>query len=248
MNDTPGSGPQILYVADIHYSLKQYDWIMELASDYDAVVIAGDLLDLAGHADLDTQMVVVERYLRKLSTKTTVLASSGNHDGDIKTEHDEYIAEWLVRLGGDRLYVDYQSVDVGGIHFTVCPWWDGEYTRARMNDFLAAEAEIPKDRWVWVHHAPPHNEPVSWTGKKHLGDAFLIDLIERFSPGLVLSGHIHNSPFREGGSWIAKVGSTWCMNPGRQIGPRPAYVSLDLGAMAAHWVSDYLDPQEQALA
>ena len=48
-----------LIVADLHYSLRQFDWLQRMAADYDMVILAGDLLDIAGHADLDTQIVVV---------------------------------------------------------------------------------------------------------------------------------------------------------------------------------------------
>ena len=43
-----------LVVADLHYSLRQYDWLMRVAGPYALVIVAGDLLDTAGHADLDT--------------------------------------------------------------------------------------------------------------------------------------------------------------------------------------------------
>ena len=34
-----------------------------------SVILAGDLLDLAGHADLDTQIVVVTKYLARIAHK-----------------------------------------------------------------------------------------------------------------------------------------------------------------------------------
>jgi Icc-related predicted phosphoesterase len=53
----------------------------------------------------------------------------------------------------------------------------------------------------------------------------------------VLSGHVHNSPFYADGSWIDRLGRTWVFNPGRQLGPQPATITLDLAAMTAEWVS-----------
>ena len=38
---------QILLVSDLHYKLKQLDWIVSVAGDFDLVVAAGDLLDIA---------------------------------------------------------------------------------------------------------------------------------------------------------------------------------------------------------
>jgi Icc-related predicted phosphoesterase len=74
---------------------------------------------------------------------------------------------------------------------------------------------------------------VSWQGKKFGGDSYLVGLIQRHQPDLVLSGHIHNAPFYPAGSWIDRIGRTWVFNPGRQIGSSPAYLVIDLNAMTA---------------
>ena len=39
---------KLLFVADLHYALKQFDWLMANAPRFDATIIGGDLLDLAG--------------------------------------------------------------------------------------------------------------------------------------------------------------------------------------------------------
>ena len=36
---------RLLAVADLHYSLPQFDWVLEVAPDFDVVVLAGDLLE-----------------------------------------------------------------------------------------------------------------------------------------------------------------------------------------------------------
>ena len=41
-----------LVASDLHYRLPQLDWIADQAPEFDAVVLVGDHLDLAGHADL----------------------------------------------------------------------------------------------------------------------------------------------------------------------------------------------------
>ena len=78
---------------------------------------------------------------------------------------------------------------------------------------------------------------MSWTGRKSAGDEFLTAWIARFAPDVVLSGHIHNAPFYADGAWIDRLGATWVLNPGRQIGPRPSYVILDFENMSARWFS-----------
>jgi Icc-related predicted phosphoesterase len=228
---------RLLFVADLHYSLKQFDWLLAEADGFDLVAIGGDLLDLASHLDADVQIAIVERYLDLLSARTSLVVSSGNHDGDSRNQADESIAEWLRSARGDRLHVDGDGFDLGDIRITVCPWWDGDVSRAEVAAQLEREAPVVRGRWIWIYHAPPEGARTSWTGRRFIGDEALRGWIDRFQPDMVLSGHIHNSPFFEQGSWIDRIGRTWVFNPGRQPGAEPTCIILDLGAMTAEWRS-----------
>lgn len=228
---------KILFVADLHYALKQFDWLSANAANYDFVSIGGDLLDLSSALDFDVQIVVVEKYLNSLRLKTQLLVSSGNHDGDGRNEADESVAHWLALAKAQDLYVDNDSFVSGDTLITICPWWDGPVSRAQLDALLTRESVKPRTRWIWIHHAPSAGSPTSWTGKKSAGDDALRDWIERFKPDIVLSGHIHNSPYYAEGSWIDRIGTTWVFNPGRQIGPCPAHICLDLVATTAEWIS-----------
>ena len=228
---------RMLFVADLYYGLKQFDWLIANAPDYDTIVIAGDLLDMGSSLDLDTQIVVVEKYLRRLAQRTRVLVSSGNHDGDGRNAAQESVCRWLREVKGERLFVDGDSVEIGGVLVTICPWWDGADSRAEVERLLAQDAAREKQQWIWIYHSPPEGSPVSWTGLKSGGDEVLTAWIGRFAPDVVLSGHIHNAPFYADGAWIDRLGKTWVLNPGRQIGPRPTYVVLDCEKMRARWVS-----------
>lgn len=228
---------KLLFVADLHYSLKQFDWLLAEAPNYEVVCIGGDLLDLFSTLDFEVQIAVVERYLDKLRRKTRLLVCSGNHDGDSRNEADESVAQWLREARAEHLVVDNESVLIDDVLFTVCPWWDGPLSRAQLEEFLAREALKPRRRWVWIHHSPPSRSPTSWTGKGDGGDEFLRGWIERFQPDVVLSGHIHGAPFYAEGSWVDRIGRTWVFNPGRQTGPYPAHIRLDLDAPSAEWIS-----------
>jgi Icc-related predicted phosphoesterase len=228
---------RLLFVADLHYALKQFDWLVANADRFDPVIIGGDLLDLASALDFDVQIVVVEKYLERIRQKTRLLVSSGNHDGDSRSAADESVARWLQEARAAGLSVDGDSLELPGALVTVCPWWDGPVSRAEIEAQLARDAAKVRGRWVWVHHAPPAGSPVCWTGKKFAGDEFLRGWIERFAPDVVLSGHIHNSPFYAAGSWVDRIGKTWVFNPGKQIGPAPACIALDLETMTAEWIS-----------
>src|SRR5205823_8235639 len=47
---------RMLFVSDLHYALKQFDWLVGNAKNFDAVIIGGDLLDLASPLDFDVQI------------------------------------------------------------------------------------------------------------------------------------------------------------------------------------------------
>jgi len=228
---------RILFVADLHYSLKQFDWLLANAGNYDLAVIGGDLLDLASALDPDVQIAIVEKYFGLLRQRVPLVVSSGNHDGDSRNAADESIATWLSASRAERLHVDGDTFVLGDTTITACPWWDGEVSRGELEAQLERAAATVTGRWVWIHHAPPEGARTSWTGRKFVGDEFLRGWIDRFQPDFVLSGHIHNSPFYEAGSWIDRIGRTWVFNPGRQPGAEPTSITLDLAAMTAEWSS-----------
>src|SRR5260221_10379214 len=66
----PPTCMKLLFVADLHYALKQFDWLVANAANFNPIVIGGDLLDLASSLDFDVQIVVVEKYLGLIRPKT----------------------------------------------------------------------------------------------------------------------------------------------------------------------------------
>ena len=226
-----------LLVSDLHYTLKQFDWVDRIAGQFDVVVIAGDHLDISSVVALDAQVVVVLAYLRRVLGKTKLLVSSGNHDLDARDAADEKVARWMARVRQLGVPVDGDRLEIGDTTFTICPWWDGPHARDAVAAQLARDARPRAPRWVWVYHSPPDASPVSWTGQKYFGDADLLAWIHLHQPDMVLTGHIHQSPFRGGGSWVDRIGRTWVFNAGRQIGPVPTHVVLDTDNPRAMWFS-----------
>ncbi|MEM0967545.1 MAG: metallophosphoesterase [Verrucomicrobiota bacterium] len=228
---------KLLVVSDLHFALPQMDWLMSNAERYDAVIIAGDLLDIAGRIPIGNQIVIVLKYLERISERRPLLVCSGNHDGDSVTMHNEYVASWLEQANNVQTFVDGESTRLGDMLVTILPWWDGPETRREMDEFLEKEGKKESPLWLWLHHAPPQGSPISWTGKKDAGDPNLNRLIARYRPDFVFCGHIHNSPFRSGGSWHDKVDGCWVFNSGKQIGEIPAHISIDFDKKEATWVS-----------
>lgn len=227
-----------LVVADLHYSLPQFDWLLSTAPHFDVLIIAGDALDIGSSVDFHAQIVVVKKYLAMLSGVTRVLLCSGNHDLDERDETGEKISRWIGDLGGLGIAHDGESLTIGDTFFTICPWWDGPRVKAQIGQQLAsAAAELQGDRWIWIHHAPAANSPTSWGGTRTFGDAELVQWIESYKPDMVLSGHVHQSPFVKDGSWFDRLGETWIFNVGQQFGRPPAHIMLDLEHEKAYWFS-----------
>ena len=228
---------RILLVSDLHYSLPQLDWVVRAAPRFDLVVLAGDQLDISSSVSLDVQSVVILKYLSMLRAAGRVAISSGNHDLTGPDRHGEQAAVWLAAARAAGVPTDGDSLCVGDTLITICPWWDGPRGREALEVQLAADAARRPARWVWIYHWPPLGSPTCWTGRRDYGDADLAGWIGRHRPDIVLTGHVHESPFKPTGSWADRIGPTWVFNAGHQIGPVPTHIEVDLGAGSATWRS-----------
>ena len=227
---------RILLTSDLHYKLRQIDWLFAAAKGFDAVVIAGDHIDAFSALPGSVQIAALSATYTALAQKSRLLVCSGNHDLNAWTVKGEKTADWLDPVRSTELAVDGDTVDIGGTLFTVCPWWDGPHARVDVERMLEVASQRRNGRWVWVYHAPPEGV-LSWTGKRHYGDAVLPELVKRYSPTAVLCGHIHEAPFKTGGSWVDRIGDTWLFNAGRQIGDVPARIEIDFAQQEARWIS-----------
>lgn len=228
-----------LVVADLHYSLPQLDWLVAAAPHFDVVIFAGDALDIGSIVDFRAQIVVVRKYLSLIASKTKLILCSGNHDLDERDEAGEKISKWIDAVAEFGVARDGESITIGDTRFTICPWWDGPRVKEQIGKQLEQAAAEPHNRWIWVHHAPAANSPTSWGGKRSFGDTELVQWIANHQPDMVLSGHVHQSPFITDGSWFDRLGKTWVFNVGQQAGRPPTHIMLDLDAERAYWFSAY---------
>lgn len=229
---------RILLVSDLHYTLKQLDWVVAEAGAYDLVVLAGDSLDIGSIVAPEAQIAVMREVFTRLASKTVTVVASGNHDLDAENDLGERAALWLEGARDTGALVDYSRYETDDFLVSVCPWWDGPRTRDIVGKQLADDAALAGARqWIWVYHAPPDSSTTSWTGRRHYGDDALNAWIDEHQPAIVLCGHVHQSPFANGGGWIDRMGSTLIFNAGRQTGPIPTFVEIDTDAATACWVS-----------
>ena len=105
---------RLLLVSDLHYSLPLFDWVLEVAGDFDVVVMAGDHLDLASLVDGRAQATVVKKYFERIRAKTQLLICSGNHDLDSKNAAGEKMARWLLGQRNDGVLSDGESKTMVG--------------------------------------------------------------------------------------------------------------------------------------
>lgn len=227
---------RVLLTSDLHYRLRQYDWLIGVAPEFDVVVVAGDHVDAFSPLPGNVQIAALSASLTAIAGKTRLLVCSGNHDLNARNAEGEKTADWLAPVRGAACGVDGDSVVVGDALFTVCPWWDGPHAQREVEQQLERAAAKRSGRWIWIYHAPPEGV-LSWNGKRYFGDALLSQLVARHAPTAVLCGHIHEAPFRNGGSWIDRRGDTWLFNAGRQIGDIPARIEIDFQERRARWIS-----------
>ncbi len=226
-----------LVVADLHYSLPQLDWLVSAAPQFDLVIFAGDALDISSVVDFRAQIVVVKKYLAMLARQTRVILCSGNHDLDERSPDGEKIARWIMEVRDLGIACDGDDLRIGDTLFTICPWWDGPMVKERLAAQLRVAAGRRRQRWIWVHHAPPANSPTSWGGKRFFGDVELVQWIADYQPAMVISGHVHQSPFVADGSWFDRLGNSWVFNAGLQHGRPPTHIVIDLDANRAFWLA-----------
>lgn len=226
-----------LLAADLHYDLRKFDWVVRAAAHVDIVVLAGDHLNVASRVPRPAQAAVVQRYLARIRDQGPLLISSGNHDLDGRDANGEFVTKWISRARHYDVATDGDSHLIGDALFTVCPWRSGANASRQIDRHLAQDAGVRPARWVWVYHAPPEGSPISWDGRAFFGDLALQAWIHEYQPDLVLSGHVHQSPYAAKGSWADKIGSTWVFNAGHRSDRVPPHVVIDTAPMAAYWIS-----------
>lgn len=228
---------RILAVADLHYALPQFDWLLRVSPRYDLVIIAGDLLEGQSFVSTTAQMQVMLKYLERLREKTTLLVCSGNHDLNHQYSTGEKYARWVQYARSANLHTDGDSVVIAGTKFSVFPWWDGNIAKNAIGRQLEAAAPVRGEPWIWIYHAPPTDAAVAWSGQRHFGDELLAAWIKQYNPFLVFAGHVHEAPFVRNGSWVERVGATWVFNAGKQIGDIPTHICIDTQLREAVWFS-----------
>ena len=233
---------QILLVSDLHYTLKQLDWVASVAGDFDLVVVAGDHLDIASIVEPDAQIAVVLEYLSRMAAKTDGRRVLGQpRPQRAQRARRARRARGSTRRATPACLVDGTRSDDRRRVVTVCPWWDGPRTaRASSTGSSPPTPRLVGDRqWIWVYHAPPDASPTSWTGKRHYGDEDLVG-VDRAAPARAScsADTCTSRRSRPTASWIDRDRlDDWSSTPAARSGPMPTRIELDTDAGRARWSS-----------
>ena len=128
------TGNRILVVGDVHYDLRQLDWLLATAGGFQLVVIVGDLLDVSSTVPLGAQIPVVLRYLERLG------GSPGSRSARATTTSPAPTPTASRPRSGWRappsfgVVVDTRVAAGGRRTVNVYPWWDGPIGRQRLED------------------------------------------------------------------------------------------------------------------
>lgn len=184
----------ILHVTDFHFNKRWFDWLLHGAPAHDVTVMSGDLLGLASATPHRQQIAWVSEWLSRYPRPLCV--ASGNHDLEWHDQTERWMpAYWLRYITNPHVWTDGQRVELNGTSLLNI----GCATRPK-----GGEAD------VWVVHAGPTKTLVTSRGSgADGGDPDLNAAVARYSPRLVLSGHVHD-PLH----WRHHDGATVFLNPG----------------------------------
>lgn len=254
---------RILLTSDLHGNLSDYLWILEHASEFDLVCIAGDLIDAFDVRGASSQIELVVNWSKKMQRLGVPIAlCSGNHDElnprydlqrsasfKITPEREDLISTlrekpyWLPLLSADTVAIDGETRSFGKAGDEVlvtCLPYDAvtDYGQPQPEKVWSEALSIHRRSdvpWLVLHHEPPMDCRVGGC----YGSLWIAEKLVEASPTYLISGHIHDKPFQEDGAWMDRLEATWCFNPGRverrPYGAPPNHIILDTWKATAVW-------------
>ena len=149
----------ILVTADLHYRKAWFEWLIQEAFQFDAVLIAGDLLDMFLAESRIVQAREVQSWLRRLSEGTKVAICSGNHDnvGKQVSWDRAPVYQWLAELGtSTNIITDGCTRLLDETIITTVPYHCSPPQKAIWLDRgTSLRKSRPERKWVVLHHVPP---------------------------------------------------------------------------------------------
>jgi len=253
---------KLLLTSDLHRDGAKLLWLLDHAPAHDALFVAGDLLEIFSKTEFAEQSAAAIRWRDEVLANGKSFAwCSGNHDfleGD-RTPMLDASPLWMKQTPSSETCIsdgESRLLQVGSerIAITTIPWPvgpDSLIVSSKPTGFanfvtgllregrkLRNTEHVP---WFVLWHEPPGGTPLSVSNAGPEAD-FARRLIEATEPDFSLHGHIHHAPTATAGTWIYRLGTTVCFNPGQSLeGQPPQFVLLEWsgeGDWTALWHGD----------
>ena len=173
---------RILAFSDLHRDRRQALRLVEMSTDADVVIGAGDFASV--HKGLENTIDA----LSAIETPTVLVPGNNETSGALR----EATAGWeaaTVLHGEETEIGGEQFVGLGG-GIPVTPWdWSYDLSDDEATTALAEFDEAD----VLVLHSPPHGHCDVAGNGMNLGSEALAAAVERLQPELAVCGHIHES-------------------------------------------------------
>lgn len=201
---------KFLVISDLHGKKSALEWINPLIvkEDVDCVLFLGDAVEMPCAAKESADMISLIECKR-------VLAIPGNIDSPGLLDILDDVAENM--HGKGKQVGDLYIAGLGGSNPTI---FNTPFELQEDEIFSKLDA-VSKNGMVLMVHAPAYGfNDVIPTGMS-VGSKGILDIVKKYRPKLVLSGHIHESFGRK------EADGTTFINPGALKDGRCAIVSIE---------------------
>ncbi|MFH1316553.1 MAG: metallophosphoesterase [Candidatus Woesearchaeota archaeon] len=186
---------KILTFVDIHTSKKAMEKIKEKAKNADLLVCAGDV-SIFGQG--------LNEGLKELNgLGKPIVIIHGNHESEKEMRDAIKPFKNFIFLHGEAMEVDDLTfLGYGGGGFSLV---DKNFEKFGK----IFEKRIENRKVVLLTHAPPYKTNLDKINGEYAGNKSIRQFIEKHSPVLAVSGHLHENSEKED-----KIGETIVVNPG----------------------------------
>lgn len=250
---------RLLLTSDLHRDGAKLLWLLDGAPQHDALLVAGDLLDIFSNTPISEQKSAALRWRDVVLNSGKAFAwCSGNHDffyGD-HTPTSAASPLWMRESPSTKKYAtdgESRVLQVGDdkIAITTLPWpvHGGdvllndhtvsyhEFVRDLLQEGKRLQADMP---WIVLCHEAPGETPLAATSVAFnvaFEAVYARKMIEAAQPDFSLHGHIHRAPTAPGGSWIWQLGKTVCFNAGQSDSGEPLHHILLEWRKRGNWTA-----------
>ena len=190
---------KLLLFSDIHVSRHHSQRLVEMATEVDLVIGAGDF----GSVRHGLNKTI--NWLKEITIPAVLVPGNAESYEELKIACNIWPSSTVLHGNGVELLGAVFFGIGGGIPVTPFGSWSYDFTEAEAEKLLL---DCP-EKAVLVSHSPPKGILDLSSRGQHLGSKAVLKTIENKSPQLVVCGHIHES-----GANIERVGDTDIVNAG----------------------------------